>query len=244
MNFLKGLNKLHYLSAWCCCIFMLQRIYFFPHCSKPCLQIFCKSTIIKSQKKYQGGKVYSVFTHITVAKVINKNIQCYDTAQACTVWDRALNVWQTFQNIPPLLMRVVHATAVENPSTHQLTILCKHCVLTAVLATNVFREYTTPHTLVLTIMMCSIPHTFLLYLPSIWGHKAASQTVVVSLSLYRIGFNSVHSMWDLWWMKWQWDSFYSQYLAFPCWFQSANAPTHNSFIVHQHILLISESVFK
>ena len=136
---------------------MLQRIYFFPHCSKPCLQIFCKSIIIKSQKKYQGGKVYSVFIHTTVAKVIKKSTQCYDMAQACTVWDRAFNIWQTLQNIPPLLMRVVHAIAVENPSTHQLTVLCKHCVLTAVLATDVFREYTTPHILVLTIMKCSIP---------------------------------------------------------------------------------------
>jgi hypothetical protein len=97
---------------------MLQRIYFFPHCSKPRLQIFCKSTIIKSRKKYQGGKVYSVSTHATVAKVINKNIQHCDMAQACTVWDRALNVWKTFQNIPPLIMHMVHAISVKNPSTH------------------------------------------------------------------------------------------------------------------------------
>jgi len=135
---------------------MLQRIYFFPHCSKPNLQIFCNSTIIKSQKQYQGGKVYSVSTHITIARVTNKNIQRYDTAQACTVWDTALNVCKTFQNIPPpLLMCVVHAISVEKQFTHQLTVLCKYCVLTAVLATN-FKQYTTPHTLVLTNMMCSI----------------------------------------------------------------------------------------
>ena len=113
MNFLKSLNKLHYLSAWCCCIFMLQRIYFFPRCSKPSLQIFCKSTIIKSQKKYQGGKVYSVSTYVTAAKVINKNIQCCDMVQACTVWDRAFNVCMTFQNVPPLLNCPVHAIQVE-----------------------------------------------------------------------------------------------------------------------------------
>ena len=62
LNFLKSLNKLHYLSAWCCCIFMLQRIYFFPHCSKPSLQIFCKSTIIKSQKKIKVER-YTQFLH-------------------------------------------------------------------------------------------------------------------------------------------------------------------------------------
>jgi len=64
---------------------------------------------MKSQKKYQGGKVHSVSTHVTVAKVINKNIQHCDMVQACTVWDRAVNVCMTFQNIPPLLKCVVHA---------------------------------------------------------------------------------------------------------------------------------------
>jgi hypothetical protein len=92
---------------------MLQRIYFFPHCSEPSLQIFCNSTITKSQKIYQGGKVYSVSTHITVAKVINKNIQRCDMAQACTVWDRAFNVCKTFQNVSPLLMCVVHAMSIK-----------------------------------------------------------------------------------------------------------------------------------
>jgi len=174
LNFLKSLDKLHYLSAWCCCIFMLQRIYFFPHCSKPSLQIFCNSTFMKSQKKYQGGKVYSVSTHITVAKVINKNIQHCDMAQTCTVWDRAFNVCKTFQNVPPPLKCVVHVIWVEKPSTHQLTVLCKHCVLTAVLATNVFKQYTTHHTH-LSSQSWHLPstHTFHLHLPSIWHHKAA-----------------------------------------------------------------------
>jgi hypothetical protein len=107
---------------------MLQRIYFFPHCSKPSLQIFCNNTIIKSQQKYQGGKIYSVSTPITAAKAINENIQHCDMAQACTVWDRAFNVCKTFQNVPPPpLMHVVHVLWVEKPSTHQLTVLCKHC---------------------------------------------------------------------------------------------------------------------
>jgi hypothetical protein len=59
-----------------------------------------------------------------VAKVINKNIQQCDVAQACTVWDRALNVWKKFQNVPPLLMHIVHAIAVETPSmlAYQLTL--------------------------------------------------------------------------------------------------------------------------
>ena len=83
-------------------------------------------------------------------------------------------------------MGVVHAIAVEKPSTHQLTALCNHCVLTATLATNVFKQHTTRYPLVLTTAMRSFyesSHTFPLHLPSIWGHKAESQTVVVSHSL-------------------------------------------------------------
>jgi hypothetical protein len=43
-------------------------------------------------------------------------------------------------------------------------------------------------------------------------------------------------MWELWWTKWQWDRFFSEYFGFPCQFHSTGAPLLGN---GQKIIIIS-----
>jgi len=66
---------------------------------------------------------------------------------------------------------------------------------------------------------------------------------VIGLSLRRLGFNPRQPMWDLWWIKWQCDRFFSEYFGFLCQYQYTYdthsfphiAPVlHNSSNVQHH----------
>jgi hypothetical protein len=86
-----------------------------------------------------------------------------------TVWQLALGLRKEFQNTPPHLIGDVHATSATT-------------VLTQTLATNVFKQYTTPFPLLFPNSgnICSFRESlppFPKYYPSVWGGKNKSWTV-------------------------------------------------------------------
>lgn len=45
-----------------------------------------------------------------------------------------------------------------------------------------------------------------------------------------------HSMWNLWWIKWQWRVILPGASAYPCQYYATNSPS--SFIYHQHFITL------